>query len=557
MAPINATLRALAEAVANPGIRRLEASWLLGIAADGALTVALLVVAYELGGVVAAGLLGAVRMGPAVVSGMLSGAILARFRGDRVLIALAVTRTASAALCAWLIATGPTLPPLFVLAGLAAAAGAPVRPVQATLMPALARSPSELVASNMAWSTGEGLGALAGPFVAGVLVAAGMPATAAALAALGFGATALVTAGLRFEQAEDALGATTDAGSRGIRLLDGLRALRRRRVPGWSMIGVFGQVATRGALNVLVVVAAIELLGMGEGGVGLLNAAFGLGALVGAVFAVSLARSGGLIRTQAAALAWWGAPLAVIGLLPIPSVGLGAMVVVGIANAMYDVAVLTIMQRGCTNAERAPVFAVFEGVAGLGYVSGSLVAPLLLAALGPRGALALTGAFLPILSLLVYSRIGRADRVAVVDEATHRLLRDVAEFEHLPLTAIERLAEGLVVVTYTAGEMLMRQGEPGDRFIVIDRGEVDVSVDGRFVHRLGHGAGLGEIALIRRSPRTATVTAVTDVTGYCLSAGTFLAAIAGPAAAAVTERIAEASLARTRAELTQSESAAT
>jgi len=549
-APIRATLGVLSEALSNPGIRRLEASWLLGIAADGALTVALLVVAYEQGGVVAAGLLGALRMGPAVVSGMLTGAILARVRGDRLLLGLAIIRTLSAAACAALIAFGGPLPALFVLAAVAASAGAPVRPTQATLMPALARSSSELVAANMAWSTGEGVGALVGPFLAGLLVASGEPALAAAAAALGFGATAVAAAGLRFEQSVDVLGAGAGAaGTRGLRLLEGLRALRTRPVPGWSMLGVYGQVFTRGALNVLVVAAAIELLGMGEAGVGLLNASLGLGALGGAVFAVSLVGSSGLVQTQAWTLAWWGAPIAVIGLLPVPAVGLGAMVAIGVANAVYDVAVLTIMQRGCTNAERAPIFAVFEGVAGLGFVSGSLVEPLLLGWFGLRGALAITGAFLPILSLVIYSRIGRADRVAAVDDETARLLRSVDEFRQLPMTAVERLAEGAVPVGYAAGDVLMREGEPGDRFIVVDRGEVEVSVGGQVIRRLGHGAGLGEIALVRHSVRTATVTALGDVSGVCVDAGTFLAAVSGPAAAHLTEQIAEANLARTRTAL--------
>jgi len=89
----------------------------------------------------------------------------------------------------------------------------------------------------------------------------------------------------------------------------------------------------------------------------------------------------------------------------------------------------------------------------------------------------------------------------------------------------------------------MTQGEPGDTFIVIASGDVDVSVDGRPIHQLGPGSGIGEIALLRRSPRTATVVAATDVTGYAIDAPTFLAAIAGPAAAAAAERLAAERLA--------------
>ncbi len=541
--PVRSAVDALREAMANDGIRRLELAWMIGIGADMALTVVLLVVAYGRGGVVAAGLLGAVRMVPAVASAMLAGTIVERFRGERILAAIGLARAASAAGCAILIAVNGPLPALFALAAIAAAAGAPVRPIQATLMPAVARSPHELVAANTAWSTGEGIGGMLGPFIAGLFVAAGAPALGAAAAGIAFLGTAWVVAGLRFEQAADATGGSMHAGG-GLRLVEGLRALGRRPVPRWTMVGVFAQVMTRGLLAPLTVVAAIELLGMGDAGVGLLNGALGLGGLFGAIFAMSLARSDRLVRTQAAALAYWGAPIAVIGLLPFPAVGLAAMVVIGVANAVFDVAVFTIFQRGTNNEERAPVFSVFEGVAGLGAVTGSLLAPVLLAAFGSRGALGVTGAILPIVALVIYGRAGRADRVVVVDEPLLQLLREVSVFSELPLTAIERLADGLVPVTFAAGEVLMRQGEPGDRFVVIDSGEVDVAVDGRVIQRLGHGAGVGEIALLRRSARTATVTAATDVAAFSVDAGTFLAAVSGPAAAAVTERIAAANLRR-------------
>ncbi len=330
---------------------------------------------------------------------------------------------------------------------------------------------------------------------------------------------------------------------------------RRRPVVGWTMLGVFTQVMTRALLAPLVVVAAIELLSMGEAGVGLLNAALGLGGLVGAVFAVSLTRTDRLIRTQAAALAYWGAPIAVMGLLPSPAVALAAMVVIGVANAVFDVALFTIMQRGTANEERAPVFSVFEGLVGLATVAGSVLAPVLLAAFGIRGALAVSGAILPIVAFIIYGRIGRADRVSVVDEPTLHLLREVKAFAELPLTAFERLAGGLEPLSFAAGDTVMREGEPGDRFIVVASGEVEVTAAGRPIQRLGRGAGLGEISLLRRSPRTATVTALTSVDAYAIPGSCFVAAVSGPAAAAVTERIAAANLRRGSAARPQTESA--
>ncbi|MEW5990367.1 MAG: cyclic nucleotide-binding domain-containing protein [Chloroflexota bacterium] len=544
--PLRVAVAAVREALSNDGIRRLELAWLAGIAADAALLVVLLVVVFERDGALGTGILGAVRMVPAVAAGMLSGALLEKVRGRPLLVAIGVTRVVGAVLAAVVIATDGPTPALFALAGLVAAAGAPVRPIQATLMPAIARSPGELVASNMAWSTGEGLGAFSGPFLAGVLVAVGAETAAAGLAAVGFAATIVAVAGLRFEHAADATGGAGHAAG-GLRLGDGLRALRRRPVPRWTMVTVFGQVMTRGLLNTLVVVAAIELLDMGEGGVGLLNAALGIGGLFGAIFAVSLTRTNMLVRTACASLAWWGAPIAVIGLVPFPAVALTAMVITGVANAVYDIAIFTIFQRGSTNEERAPVFSVFEGVVGLGSVTGSLLAPVLIVMFGNQGALAIAGAFLPILALVVYGAIGRNEAIAVVDEPTVRLLRQVPIFAALPLTAVERVAAGLRRIDVEPGAMLMRQGDEGDEFLVIDAGEVDVSVDGRPIHRLGHGAGVGEIALVRRSPRTATVVAVGPVTAWSVDCRTFLAAVSGPAAAAVTEHIAETHLARSAA----------
>lgn len=541
--PIRSLLGSLRGAMSNEGIRRLEASWALGIAADTGLLVVLIVVVYLRDGVVAAGVLGAVRMVPAVLSGMLAGATLERFRGERVLLALGLIRAAAAGACALVIVTGAPVVWLTVLAAFVAAAGAPVRPTQATLMPAIARSPAELVAANMAWSTGEGLGSMLGPFVTGLLVAAGRPEVGALLAAATFLASAIIVARLRFEHAADATGGAGAAGG-GLRLADGIRTLRRRPVIGWTMVGIFSQVLTRFLLAPLLVVAAIELLAIGEAGVGLLNAALGLGGLVGAVFAISLTRSDRLIRTGTTALAYWGAPIALIGLFPVPAIAVGAMVVVGVANAVFDVALFTIFQRGTANDERAPVFSVFEGVVGAGAVTGSLLAPVLLSAFGTRGALGITGAILPIIALVIYARIGRTDRLTVVDEPTLHLLRDVPAFADLPLTAFERLSGGLEPLTFAAGDTIMREGEPGDRFVVVKSGEVEVTASGRPMQRLGRGAGLGEIALLRRSPRTATVTALTPVTAYAISCAAFVAAVSGPAAAATTERIAAANMRR-------------
>lgn len=521
--------------MANDGIRRLELGWMLGIAADSALLVVLLVVAFERGGLPATGLLGAFRMAPAIVSGAASGAALRRWSGRGVLLAVAVLRTVVALLTFVAIAVAAPIEVLFVLAALAGGVGAIVRPIQATLMPAVARTPEELVAANVAWGTVEGIGSLAGPAVAAALIAGGLLDVVAVAATAAFGLTVAVVAGLRFEQASDAAAGAMSA--HGVQLLEGIGILRRRTIARWSILAVFGQTMTRGLLNTIVVVAAVELLGLGDPGVGTLNAAMGVGGLVGGLFAMSLVRPSNLLSAQSVSLAFWGLPIAVMGLLPDPAVGLAVMAVIGIANAAFDAAALTIFQRACTNEERGPMFAVFEAVAGFGVVVGSLLGPVLLEVFGHRGGIVVAGSILPIVAVVIFIRIGRLPGVTTIDEGVVTLLRRIPAFDALPLTGIERLAGAAATERRETGSVLMRQGEQGDRFLVIERGEVEVQVDGHVVQRLGPGAGIGEVALLRSTPRTATVTAMTEVSLVTIGSHDFCAAVSGPAALGQMERI--------------------
>lgn len=116
-------------------------------------------------------------------------------------------------------------------------------------------------------------------------------------------------------------------------------------------------------------------------------------------------------------------------------------------------------------------------------------------------------------------------------------------FAPLPLTALDRLAESLVPVSFDPGEALMRKGELGDRYVLIGSGEVEVRDDELILGTNGPGDGVGEIALIRCVPRTATVVALTHVGGYEIDPATFLSALAGPAGRAAAESVTAARLA--------------
>jgi hypothetical protein len=188
------------------------------------------------------------------------------------------------------------------------------------------------------------------------------------------------------------------------------------------------------------------------------------------------------------------------------------------------------------------VFAASESLWASGVLIGSLLAPVLVALFGPRGAFLAAGAILPVLALMTWRPIVGGSRVDEDSQAHLALLRRNALFAPLPLTALDRLAESLTPVSYLPGDVVMREGDIGDHYLLIADGEVDVAASGRHLRTCRAGDGVGEIALLRSVPRTATVVARTPVSGFAIDASTFLAAVSGPASAAAAEAVAASRL---------------
>jgi CRP-like cAMP-binding protein len=97
----------------------------------------------------------------------------------------------------------------------------------------------------------------------------------------------------------------------------------------------------------------------------------------------------------------------------------------------------------------------------------------------------------------------------------------------LPLPAIEQLARGLEPLDVPVGHVVFRQGDVGDHYFVIESGRAEVIGDGQLVASLGPGLGFGEIALLRRVRRTATVRATTELRLKALRSDRFLPVVLG------------------------------
>jgi MFS family permease len=514
---------ALRRVFANPDIRRAEAAWMLGWASEWAWLVALWVYAYNQSGLVAVGVLGLARTLPAALLAPALSTITDRLPRHRVLLAVHLGRATTVGLVAVAVLAGWTWV-VYLLAPIDALFGVLHRPTHAPLLPALAHSPEELVASNVASSTFEGLGTLIGPIIGGLLIAYAAPVWGFVVPAGGFALAALVISGVRPSQA---LRFHPDRPDLLHTMFGGLRALRDYPSAGLVVALFTSQIVVRGLLNVLVVLAAQDLLHLGQEGVGYLNSAIGAGGLIGALLAVSLVGRTRMAPSFTAGLVLWGTPILLIGLIPLATPAIVFLAILGLGNAILDVSGFTLLQRTVPNAVRGRVFGVLEAAVMLGTGFGSVLAPPLVLVVGSRGALIVTGALLPILAVITWRWISRADARGVIPERQLTLLRGVSMLAPLPMTVLEQVAGDLVAMRYADGDVIIHQGAVGDRFYILADGRATVAIDGRVVARFGSGDSFGEIALLRDVPRTATVTAVGPVLAYALERDAFLAAVTG------------------------------
>jgi MFS family permease len=525
--------------LANADLRRLQIAFALGIVGHWAYLVAVAVFAYDVGGAGAVGIMVVIRTVPAALIAPFAAVLADRYSRTAVMISSSLGRAALIAAAGICVSTAAPAWTVYTLVGLAMVVGTPYRPALAAVTPSVARTPEELTASNAVASTLESVSYFVGPALAGILLAATGADIVFFLTAGAYVLTALFIARVRPPEPSERPARSNFL----IEAFAGFRTVGRDPRLRVLLTLFSAQTLVAGSLAVLVVVMAFELLELGESGVGYLNSAVGVGALVGSVVALSLAGLSRLSPPFIAGVLLWGAPLALIGLWSEPAVAILLLGVVGVGNSIVDVAAFTLIQRSVPDDVLARVFGVIQFLWISTFGLGGILAVPLIDWLGADGALIVVGVFLPALVVLTGPRLLRLDAAAEAPGTELSLLRSIPIFAPLPGAPLEHLAGRLVPVRVDPGTTIVRQGDAGDRFYVVVEGEVEVSVDGTVVTELGAGGYFGEIALIRDMPRTATATARTPVVLYALERDDFLAAVAGHAPSArAAEDVASARL---------------
>jgi MFS family permease len=520
--------RAMRDVFRNRGLRRLQLAWAGSIIGSWAYTVALVVYAFHQGGASAVGLVGLVRWLPSAFASPLAAILGDRFPRVRVMLISDLLRAAALGAMAACVVTDAPTAAVYALAAAVSVIGTAFHPAQSALLPSLAQTPDELTAANVSSSTLESLGFCVGPALGGLLLSFSPVWVVFVITAGTFLWSALMLAPL-LREAEPPLTRETpnllDEATAGFRAIGKDSRLR-------LVVGLFSaQTLVNGAFGVLITVSAFELLDLGASGVGYLNAAVGVGGIVGGLISLALVGHKRLATTFGIAVAGTGAPLLLVGGQPSTAVALIAFGLIGFANIICDVSGFTILQRGTPSEVLARVFGVLHSLIYATVAAGAVIAPVLVNAFGVRWTLVAVGLLLPVLAILTHASLVRID-MEPADPRRLELLLGIPMFSPLSPPVLEQLAAGLAPVSMSAGEEIIRLGDHGDRFYVVSSGEVEVVVDGRPPKREGEGTYFGEIALLRDVPRTATVRAATDVELYALDRDDFLPAVTGHAGSA-------------------------
>lgn len=427
---------------------------------------------------------------------------------------------------------------IYIAGAAAAAALTVIRPTQGSLLPSLARTPEELTAANGLSGTVEGAGLLLGPLAAAVILGFSEPGAVFVAGSVACVAASLLVRGLP-RSAKPALRLDVGASAGAPGAVDavpdahvGLAAGRRLLGSAGDtrlVVGLLGlRMLTSGAVDVLFVLLALEVFRTGESGAGILNAALGLGTVVGGAATFTLVGRPRLAPALALSAVAWGGAIILVGTAAPAWMAPALIALGGIGYAACDVTGRTILQRVTPDDVLARVLGGLEGIGLVGLALGALMVPILVTFIGIRATLVVVGLVLPAGVGMAWIGLRRIDDTAHVPIRELRLLRHSPVFAPLPPPQPETVARRTRWITMATGERVIREGDPGDRYYVIESGRMRVTRLGQELRVLqGTGVGFGEIALLRDIPRTATVTAIEPCVVLALERADFLAAVTG------------------------------
>jgi MFS family permease len=534
-------------ATRNRRLARVLAAFLLAVLAEYGWWIALIVYAFRLGGASEAALVAVIQLLPAVLIAPLLGARFAQGGVARFVAAANTLGALSLAGCGAAMLAGAPPAVVYALAVGFSVANSIARAQQHVLVTLVVTHADELTAANVATGWSEGIGALAGPLIAGILMNIDGPGlTCVVLGGLfALAAPLVLVIRSRPKDEEEEHIAQEEGGLR--ELVAAARAIGTQ--PTTRALSAFpaAAAAVEGALDLLIVILAVQVLAVGQGGAGFLSAAFGFGGLAGSLLAVALIGRK-MAYPLAAATLFGGLALGALAMVSTTAAAVVLLIGVGGALTIQTVAATTLLQRSTPLDVIACVFALIQSTRDLGMAIGAVIVPILISLGGHSAAFIGVAAIAPLAVLVLARRIRSVDEHATIPIVEMGTLRALPIFAALPMAPLETMARESDYLRLAAGERVIGEGDAGDAFYAITDGEVSVTHAGGEIRRMERGEGFGEIALLHSVPRTTTVTTTAATTLLRVSREPFLTALgANVAVTATAERIARERLQATDA----------
>jgi MFS family permease len=540
--------------LAVPAFRRMLIAFAISRAGDVLFAVALVVVLLERShqaSYLAA--LSLARLLPVVVVGPIAGAYADRTDRRRLMVAADLGRLLCMGLLALVVAADGAPALMVAIAFVSACIGSAFQPAFTAVLPDLLRE-DQLASGNSLISVVEYVAIVAGPLGGFALLISGHDTLPFLVNALTFAVSALLLAGIGpHRPAHIPVRVKGALASLGDDLRGGVAALRSDRNLS-VLCGCLTLIClTAGFEAVYLVLIATDRLDLDASGVGLLDAGFGAGGILAAAAAARFADARRPRLVLAALVVLCATPLAAFTVIRQPAIGIAVMLLSGAAGVVLDVVAATTLQRVVPSELLARCDALLSSLARGGLALGSLLAPALLSGFGLRPALLLAAGVPTAIALLALSTTRRFDATA---EASADLQAPVVAvlaatdvFSGLPVAALEALAAQAVERTATVGEVLLREGDPAKALLVLLEGSCEVRQghDDQLLTSVSAPDVLGEIGLLRRSARTASVIATSPCRLLEVPGSLFLATVLPDAAHDRFQSLADIRLARSGA----------
>jgi MFS family permease len=519
--------RALATDFESPVRARLALGKVLTSFAAWSFAIGLAVYGFEAHGIVGVGIVALIRYLPGAVAAPIAGVLIDRQSRRDVLVASAAAMALVLIGATVAAAAGAPTAVVFVFPGLYAIASAAYSPAESSMSPMLAQTPQQLSAGNVNDSVMENGGSFLGAIGAGFLLTATSPAFVFGVCAGAAVIVFLLLLGVPRDRRPVYLDQPGELVSAHREVMVGLRTLAAHPALRLAWTTTAALLLFEGFAEVIVVGLALHVLELPDGNVGFLKATWELGAVAGGAGLVLLLDRGRLVIAIAGGSLLIGVAAIVPGLLPHPVEAYASWFAIGIGFVFVEVAGKTLTQRLGDDETMGRLLTLLQAGKLAAMAMGSVVAIVLDELLGTRGALIALGAAMPIFILLCWTRLRAYEVGAPVAAVPYSLLRHNSIFEPLPMATVERLSHDLTPVDFEGGVDVIVQGEAGDRFYLIESGQVEVFEHGQFRRHEGPGESFGEIALLHDVPRTATVRTTEPTRLLQLEREQFLVAVTG------------------------------